>query len=271
MSVYVGVPKTETAVEITSVLTGAGELGVLDVTGATLNDTPIVPANDLRILFSTEGSVIKVNINVTTDITELSLRLSWIDGGVQDEPFDPASLSFTVYSQNGAVYDIRGANTTKSTLTMPLNEPFPVGTYTIEIALSSDVPYFFGLLYDLSIQAQYGIEGDGVAHKVKKIYTGVDNVAKQIKKGYVGVGGVARPFFSAESGLEYYGVITPLSQARCQLAATTVGNYALFGGGRGISPIYKDTVDAYDTTLTRSTPTVLSAARNYLAATTVGS
>ena len=51
---------------------------------------------------------------------------------------------------------------------------------------------------------------DGIAHKVKKIYTGVDNVAKQVKKGYVGVGGVARPFFSAETGLEYYGAITPL-------------------------------------------------------------
>ena len=111
---------------------------------------------------------------------------------------------------------------------------------------------------------------DGVAHKVKKIYTGVDNVAKQVKKGYVGVGGVARPFFSAEAGVEYYGVITPLSVARYNLAATTVGNYALFGGGSGDAPADKDTVDAYDYTLTRSTPTALSAARYSLAATTVG-
>ena len=111
---------------------------------------------------------------------------------------------------------------------------------------------------------------DGVAHKVKKIYTGVDNVAKQVKKGYVGVGGVARPFFSAEARLEYYGVITPLSVARYYLAATTVGNYALFGGGRESGYTYKNTVDAYDGNLTRSTPTVLSVARDNLAATTVG-
>lgn len=109
---------------------------------------------------------------------------------------------------------------------------------------------------------------DGIAHKVKKIYTGADNVAKQVKKGYVGVGGVARPFFSAEAGLEYYGTITPLSVARGQLAATTVGNYALFGGG--YSGYYIDTVDAYNTSLTRSTPTALSGARSVLAATTVG-
>ena len=110
---------------------------------------------------------------------------------------------------------------------------------------------------------------DGVAHKVKKIYTGVDNVARKVKKGYVGVGGVARPFFSAEARLEYYGAITPLSAARYNLAATTVGNYALFGGGYGDTG-YENTVDAYNTSLTRSTPTVLSVVRESLAATTVG-
>ena len=110
---------------------------------------------------------------------------------------------------------------------------------------------------------------NNVAHKVKKIYTGVDNVAKQVKKGYVGVGGVARPFFSAEAGVEYYGAITPLSLERQALAATTVGNYALFGGGQNTNTPYANTVDAYNTTLTRSTPTALSVGRRYLSATTV--
>ena len=32
--------------------------------------------------------------------------------------------------------------------------------------------------------------------------------------------------------LEYYGTATALSKARQDLAATTVGNYALFGGGK---------------------------------------
>jgi len=65
--------------------------------------------------------------------------------------------------------------------------------------------------------------------------------------------------------LSYYGTITPLSVARENLAATTIGNYALFGGGYSTS-----VVDAYDTSLTRTTPTPLSVARYNLAATTVG-
>src|SRR5699024_1857676 len=66
---------------------------------------------------------------------------------------------------------------------------------------------------------------------------------------------------------------TALSQARENLAATTVGNYALFGGGRMrlmMQQSYFDVVDAYNTSLTRSTPTALSRARAELAATTVG-
>jgi hypothetical protein len=49
-----------------------------------------------------------------------------------------------------------------------------------------------------------------------------------------------------------------------------VGNYALFAGGYGSDPYYKDTVDAYDTSLTRSTPTALSVARSLLAGANVG-
>ena len=71
---------------------------------------------------------------------------------------------------------------------------------------------------------------------------------------------------------------TVLSKARHRLAATTVGNYALFGGGsdKPYTPYDTrydaghDTVDAYNTSLTRSTATNLSAGRLSLAATTVG-
>ena len=56
---------------------------------------------------------------------------------------------------------------------------------------------------------------------------------------------------------------TELSVARSDLASTTIGNYALFGGGNNV-------VDAYDTSLTRTTPTALSQARYNLSATSVG-
>ena len=84
---------------------------------------------------------------------------------------------------------------------------------------------------------------DGVARKIKKGYVGVDSKARKIKKAYVGIGGVARPCWGG--GLEHYGSITPLSQGRYQLAATSVGRYALFGGGWSPSSSHSSTVDAY--------------------------
>ena len=50
--------------------------------------------------------------------------------------------------------------------------------------------------------------------------------------------------------------------------ATTIGNYALFAGGYTTKAI--DTVDAYDISLTRSTPTALSNPRYSTSAVTVG-
>lgn len=104
------------------------------------------------------------------------------------------------------------------------------------------------------------------------------SLARFVLKGYIGVAGIARPFWDTNSGgggeeskapLSYYGTVTGLKTARYQLAATTIGDYALFGGGG--SPSALTDVDAYNTSLTRSTP---SAALNYacinLAATSVG-
>ena len=96
-------------------------------------------------------------------------------------------------------------------------------------------------------------------------------VARKNKKAYIGVGGVARPCWSGGE-LAYYGTAMPLALSRGYLAATTIGDYALFGGGYNgsTSSDYQNTVDAYNTLLTRTTPTALSMARYYLAATTVG-
>ena len=112
---------------------------------------------------------------------------------------------------------------------------------------------------------------DGIARKIKKGYVGVDGVARRIKKAYIGIGGIARPCWSSGE-LEYYGTITGLSEAKMELAATTVGGYALFGGGGYYvteTAMYSS-VDAYNETLTKTTATSLSEARGYLAATTVG-
>ena len=72
---------------------------------------------------------------------------------------------------------------------------------------------------------------------------------------------------------------TALSEGREFLGGTNVApaggsspqsGYALFGGGANSSYVPTATVDAYDTNLTRTTPTELSQARNYLAATNIG-
>jgi hypothetical protein len=60
-----------------------------------------------------------------------------------------------------------------------------------------------------------------------------------------------------------------LSRNRYQLAATNIGNYALFGGGYGplnSTEYVLDTIDAFDTSLSRSVPTGLSQARETLTA-----
>lgn len=60
-----------------------------------------------------------------------------------------------------------------------------------------------------------------------------------------------------------------LSLARYSFAATTVGGYALFGGGYTGSA-RTNGVNAYDSSLTRTSPTALSVARNTHSATTIG-
>lgn len=62
---------------------------------------------------------------------------------------------------------------------------------------------------------------------------------------------------------------TALSKSRLKLAATTVGNYALFAGGTDNSSSCS-TVDAYDENLNHTTPTALSKSRFDLGGATTG-
>lgn len=109
---------------------------------------------------------------------------------------------------------------------------------------------------------------DGKARKVKKIYVGDDNVAHRVKKAYVGVGGVARIWWTI--GLTYDGTATDLGGKRFALAATTLGNYAMFGGGMTSKTSANNTIYRYNKSLTRSSGGSLSAKKGYLAATSVG-
>lgn len=110
----------------------------------------------------------------------------------------------------------------------------------------------------------------GVARKIKKGYIGVDGIARKIKKAYIGIGGVARPFWGggtlARWGLHSEGLSVSVERN----AATTVGNYALVGGGENSNSTALATMNAFDTSLTRSIPTSLGAAKVNHAATSIG-
>ena len=107
---------------------------------------------------------------------------------------------------------------------------------------------------DKTLQNVYIIDNNGVKRRIKRIYIGVNGKANKIADTITTVD-------------RLYKTITPLSQARRYLAATSIGDYALFGGGYGP---YSNVVDAYDTSLVRTTPTPISQAMHRLAATSIG-
>ena len=169
---------------------------------------------------------------------------------------------------------LSGATTTKTYSGRLTKEHSIVFKYVKDSSDSdnNDNCWFSNIVVTPLTTAQTGTETKNVARKIKKGYIGIDGVARRIKKAYIGIGGVARPCFSGGE-LEYYGTITALSTAISRLAATTVGNYALFGGGHKHSlttVTMRSAVDAYDRSLTRTSATSLSTGREGLAATTVG-
>ena len=114
---------------------------------------------------------------------------------------------------------------------------------------------------------------DSKARKMKKAYVGIGGTARKVKKMYIGdSSGKARLCYSAE--LEKVGTATALSAARYDMRAATVGNYALFAGGIASKSAFgydvSSSVDAYNASLTKSTPTELSCKRCGHAAASVG-
>ncbi|MCM1226116.1 MAG: hypothetical protein NC320_01665 [Clostridium sp.] len=71
------------------------------------------------------------------------------------------------------------------------------------------------------------------AKQVKKIYLGVDDKARNVKKGYVGVNGIARQFWPNEDLPIKTNTTLTLQQGRAWMGTTTLGEYAVFGGGLG--------------------------------------
>ena len=121
---------------------------------------------------------------------------------------------------------------------------------------NSDQCTFSNITITAKVQTQTGTE--------KK------SVARKIKKAYVGISGVARLFFGGGGELKYYGTTNGLSFSRHSLSGASVGNYALFAGGYDMSYGVRSTVDAYNSSLVRTTPTELSIMVSGLSGASVG-
>ena len=207
----------------------------------------VFTANNLGVDSSTATTVLKLK----QDVTNLSFQYQYVTEANYDK-FTIKKGSNTIVSAASGTYGPMTFNagdiTAGTTLTF---------SYTKDgsQSASGETALFQNLKFSVETTTQTGTE--------------TKSIARKIKKAYVGVGGVARPCWGGGE-LTSYGNITGLSLARNELAATTIGDYALFGGGRDTSGTCVSTVDAYDTSLTRTTPTTLSTGRRGLAATTVG-
>ena len=142
---------------------------------------------------------------------------------------------------------------------------------------------------------------DGKARKVKKGYIGVGGVARpfftadqklvyygtitapSVSRSFPGHGSIGnyavfaggnKDLYTFHSSVDTYnksltkGTATALSKGRSNIANASIGNYILFAGGlvsasTSTAQAYSAVVDAYNSSLTRSVPTALSAARDH--------
>lgn len=111
---------------------------------------------------------------------------------------------------------------------------------------------------------------DNKARKVKKLYIGVNDKARKIKKGYIGVDGVARLFYYSD--ISKAGTAASLSETKINLTSGQTNDYILFAGGQQDLTTYvpKGSVDAYNSSLVKTTPSNLSKARTNIANASVG-
>lgn len=114
------------------------------------------------------------------------------------------------------------------------------------------------------------IANDKTAKKIRNIFIGVNNIARVIKKGYIGVNGKAKLFFdNSLLPFSYLRELDPLISPAYYFAATCIGNYALFGGGRSTSSAYLSDVTAYNNELVRIKAPNLNAATDGLASASI--
>lgn len=175
--------------------------------------------------------------------------------GTEDK-YDKFTLTVKGSTIHSAVSGVGTAKTRTDTLTKGQTIVF---TYSKDGSVDKNGDYV----------AFYNMSATITTTKEVQVGTDYRNVARKIKKAYIGIGGVARPCWSSDE-LVYYGTITPLNTTRSGFAASSTGDYALFGGGslwntgKGKMTYYK-TVNAYNKSLVKCSAPDLSEARGAIA------
>lgn len=124
-----------------------------------------------------------------------------------------------------------------------------------------------GGLYDMVSQQFFGNAGSGAFI----IGEGTGNEYHKIKKGYLTIGGVLRPFIGSGKPAYWGTTAAGFPENISGLGATSVGDYAIFGGGEsGGTDRTGTAVAAYDKSLTQVIPEKLTDSRRYISPVTVG-
>ena len=258
-NIYVGVPTTVPIYETvtTPVTIDVDNIDTyFDVTNSAYYFEPggsgnVFEASNSGVNSSTATTTLKLK----QDVTNLSFQYKYITEANYDK--------FTIKIGSTTVLNAVSGTTTGANLTTYNAGDLTAGTiltfsYSKDSSQSAsgEVVLFKNLAFTTEMTTQIGSE--------------VKQIARKIKKGYVGVGGVAKLCYALQQTLvPYNGTVTGLTASAQELAATTVGNYAIFAGGYGGS--YRNSVDIYDETLTHTQPSnLLTTATTNLAATTVG-
>ena len=266
------------------------EVEYIQSSGTQYIDTKFVPDNNTRVVIDAEiitpgtASLFGARVSATNSNYALMQLSTYIRSDYNTEYSQQWSTSVTnrrVYDKNKETTTIDGSSQsyTNATFKCPSNMYLFATNENGTVKFQISAKVYSCKIYDNDkLVRDYVpvIDNSGNAGLFDKvscrfyINAGTGNFTYGAETGNTYISnGIARPCWSGGE-LSYYGTITALSTGVRFLTATTVGDYALFGGGTNDQTYGVGTVNAYNSSLVKSNPSSLNPIRYNLCATTVG-